>query len=113
MLSAGQDGINLGGVLLKVAHNTCRLHGGRGIYGETTTSRYLRNITKRCGSGLLVVGSGNLLKKNNGSKNIGDGVVSTGGNVKGEGNRGRKNGGVQVSIQYPTGSDPWLSCTKE
>jgi len=98
VLRAGTDGINVGGVLLEVRDNRTRLDGGIGVFGATSSSDFLGNVAKRCGVGIRVQGSGNLLGGNNGSKNLGDGVVSTGGNVKAEGNRGRKNGGLQVSI---------------
>ncbi|MHC4472386.1 MAG: right-handed parallel beta-helix repeat-containing protein [Planctomycetota bacterium] len=99
VLRAGTDGLNVGGVLLTVRDNWTRLDGGFGLFGESSASDYLNNTAKRCGSGIRVEGSGNRLGRNNASKNHADGVVSTGGNVASAGNRGRKNGGLQVSIE--------------
>ena len=95
---AGSDGLNLGGVFLDIRRNRVRLDAGTGIFGSTSSSEYSSNKAKRCGSGIRVQGAGNRLRRNHASKNGNGGIVATGGNVNVVGNRGRKNGGTQVSI---------------
>jgi parallel beta-helix repeat protein len=95
---AGTDGINIGGVFIKLQKNKSRLNAGAGIYGATNSCNYFKNKTVRNGRGLRVEGAGNRLRKNRAQRNLGDGVVATGGNVNMGKNKGKRNGGINVSI---------------
>jgi parallel beta-helix repeat protein len=95
---AGTDGINIGGVFIKVQKNKSRLNAGAGIFGATNSCNYFKNKTVRNGRGLRVEGAGNRLRKNRAQRNLGDGVVATGGNVNMGKNKGKRNGGINVSI---------------
>jgi len=95
---AGTDGINLGGVFITVQANKLRLNAGHGIFAATNSCNFIKNKAERNGKGIRIEGAGNRLKKNKANRSIGDGIVAIGGNVKLAGNRGKKNGGINVSI---------------
>jgi len=93
------DGISIGGVLVTLFKNFCRLNAGSGMFLEANSCRIEKCKVVRNGRGLRVEGTGNSLRRNRAIKNNGDGIVTVGGNTNDGGNRAMKNGGVNISIQ--------------